>query len=239
MQASRSEDAQAIAPSVRWEIAGAFGDIGVLFPIAIALISLCHVNPTALFLTAGLGYILAATYFGIPISLQPFKAVAAIALALHLPPSTIAAAGFMMGALLALVGLTNIVTPLAKLFSLPIVRGIQLGLGLILAREGLRLALAANSAITIGNHLVPGWMLAAGGAAMLIAFLPSRRFPAALVLLAGGITIGLLAHSHKQAAHLNEWGPVPMSLLHLQTADAWKIMTLLVLPQFALTLGNS
>lgn len=31
---------------MHWEIAGAFGDIGILFPIAIALISLCHVNPT-------------------------------------------------------------------------------------------------------------------------------------------------------------------------------------------------
>src|SRR5712692_3504713 len=131
-------------PLTRWDVAGAFGDIGILFPIAIALISLNHMNPTAVFLTAGLAYVLAGAYFRIPISVQPFKAVAAIALALQLSPSSIASAGLLMGILLAAIGATNLVTPLAKLFTLPIVRGIQLGLGLILVREGLRLASAAK-----------------------------------------------------------------------------------------------
>ena len=75
----------------RLDIAGAFGDVGVLFPIAIALISLNGMNPTAVFLAAGLAYILAGAYFRVPIAVQPLKAVAAIALALHLPPSSIAA----------------------------------------------------------------------------------------------------------------------------------------------------
>jgi hypothetical protein len=76
---------------------------------------------------------------------QPFKAVAAIALALHLAPSSIASAGLLMGLLLALIGITNLVTPLARLFTLPIVRGIQFGLGLVLLREGLRLVFGAKS----------------------------------------------------------------------------------------------
>src|SRR5581483_12307129 len=88
----------------RMDIAGAFGDIGVLFPIAIALITLNHLNPTALFLAAGLAYIMAGWYFRIPMAVQPFKAVAAIALALALPPSSIASAGLLMGLLLLLVG---------------------------------------------------------------------------------------------------------------------------------------
>ena len=37
-----------------WDISGAFGDIGVLFPVTIALITKNGFNPTALFLTAGL-----------------------------------------------------------------------------------------------------------------------------------------------------------------------------------------
>ena len=61
-------------PLTRLDVAGAFGDIGVLFPIAIALITLNHLNPTALFLTAGLTYCLAARYFQIPMAVQPFKA---------------------------------------------------------------------------------------------------------------------------------------------------------------------
>src|SRR5205085_10940040 len=91
-------------PLTRWDVAGALGDIGILFPIAMALISLNHMNPIAVFLTAGLAYIFAGAYFKIPMAVQPFKAVAAIALALQLPPTAIASAGLVMGILLALIG---------------------------------------------------------------------------------------------------------------------------------------
>src|ERR1035441_9102184 len=105
-------------PLTRMDVAGAFGDIGVLFPIAIALITLNHLNPTAVFLTAGLAYCVAARYFQIPMAVQPFKAVAAIALALSLSPAEIASAGLLMGLLLLLVGITNLAGQLAKLFTL-------------------------------------------------------------------------------------------------------------------------
>ena len=225
-------------PLTRWDIAGAFGDIGILFPIAIALISLNHLNPTAVFLTSGLAYILASAYFRIPISVQPFKAVAAIALALALPPSTIASAGLLMGILLAFVGLTNLVTPLAKLFTLPIVRGIQLGLGLILVREGLRLALGAKAApLTFNSAAMPAWLIALGGAALLLAFQRSQRFPSALVLLAAGLIAGMAAHG--SALRSVGWGPIPITLLRPHLSELGSAFVALVLPQFALTFGNS
>lgn len=222
----------------RWEIAGALGDIGVLFPIAIALITLCHMNPTAIFLTAGLGYVLAGSYFRIPIAVQPFKAVAAIALALQLSPSFVATAGLLMGALLLLIGLVDVVTPLARFFSLPIVRGIQLGLGLILVREGLRLALGPGSALSMGSGtIIPGWLLALGAVAILLACLLSDRVPAALALLGAGIFVGVLSQSG-QLANL-AWSPVPLRWLRPQVGELWSVLVILVLPQFALTFGNS
>src|SRR5207248_2575564 len=179
-------------PLSRLDIAGAFGDIGVLFPIAIALISLNHMNPTAVFLAACLAYILAGAYFRIPMAVQPFKAVAAIALASSLPPSSIASAGLLLGLLLAFLAATNLVTPLARLFSLPIIRGIQLGLGLILLREGIRLAVN-SSALSLGRLALPSWGIALAGSVLLLAFLPSKRFPAALILLGGGVVLGAMA----------------------------------------------
>ncbi len=225
-------------PLTRWDVAGAFGDMGILFPIAIALISLNHMNPTAVFFTAGLAYVLAGAYFRIPISVQPFKAVAAIALALQLPPSSIASAGLLMGVLLALIGITNLVTPLARLFTLPIVRGIQLGLGLILAREGLRLALGAKSGLLlVGGAPIAAWQVALGGGAILLLFQRSRRFPSALVLLAAGVLLGLLAHWGR----LNSfgWGPLPLEFLRPRVDQLKEVLVVLVLPQFALTFGNS
>jgi sulfate permease, SulP family len=76
-------------PVSRLDVAGAFGDIGILLPISFALITLNHMNPTAVFLAAGITYILAGRYFQIPMAVQPLKAVAAIALALALPPPTL------------------------------------------------------------------------------------------------------------------------------------------------------
>jgi SulP family sulfate permease len=190
------------------------------------------------FLIAGLAYILAGAYFQIPISVQPFKAVAAIALALQLAPSSIASAGLLMGVLLALVGLTNLVTPLAKLFSLPIIRGIQLGLGLILAREGLRLVWGANHAFNLtGGIALSPWMVGLIGSVILLVFQRSRRFPAALILLAAGVLLGLLSQARE--IHSLGWGPVPLETLHPQANELRKVLVALVLPQFALTFGNS
>ncbi|PYV17292.1 MAG: hypothetical protein DMG21_08685 [Acidobacteria bacterium] len=212
------------SPLSRLDIAGAFGDIGVLFPIAIALISLNHMNPTAVFLAAGLAYILAGAYFRIPMAVQPFKAVAAIALASSLPPSSIASAGLLLGLLLAFLAATNLVTPLARLFSLPIIRGIQLGLGLILLREGIRLAFNSNALLWAGFAL-PSWALALAGTAFLVAFLPSKRFPAALVLLGGGVLIGALApHQPPLGAG---WGPMPLHLLTPNFPELKKVLVLL------------
>ena len=225
-------------PLTRWDLAGAFGDIGVLFPIAIALISLNHVDPTAAFLVAGATYILAGRYFQIPMAVQPFKAVAAIALAMALPPSAIASAGLLMGALLAFVGVTNLATWLAKLFTRPIVRGIQLGLGLLLAREGLRLMSSPRSMVTLGaGRSLAAWEIGLAGAILLIALRGSRRLPAALVLLAAGIALGLASQWGKLPAL--DWGPTPFTVLHPHFGEMRRVLTLLVVPQFALTFGNS
>src|SRR5271157_2040833 len=211
-------DTNSQAPSFAWpltrlDVAGAFGDIGVLFPIAIALITLNHLNPTAVFLAAGLTYVLAGWYFQIPISVQPLKAVAAIALAMGLSPSAIASAGVSMGILLAIIAVTNTAALLARLFTLPIVRGIQLGLGLLLAREGLRLVLGRQSVLALSDGAsVTGWEIALGTAILLLVFHKSTRYPAALVLLTVGIALGLLMQWRSMPQFA--WGPLALQFLH-------------------------
>lgn len=232
------EKALAAWPLSRLDIAGALGDVGVLFPIAIALITLNRMNPTSVFGVAGLTYILAGWYFRIPIPVQPFKAVAAIALAMSLAPSAISSAGLLMGVLLLIIGLTNVAPQLAKLFSLPIVRGIQLGLGLLLAREGLRLMLGAHSSVALPTRTtLAGWEIALGAAVVLLTFGRSRRYPAALVLLGAGIALGLLAGWSGLPAF--GWGPLPLEILRPKTSEFLRVLPLLVIPQFALTFGNS
>jgi SulP family sulfate permease len=221
----------------RCDVAGAFGDIGVLFPIAIALITLNHMNATAVFLAAGLAYIVAGWYFRVPMAVQPFKAVAAISLALGLAPQEIASAGLLIGVLLALIAATNLVGVLARLFTLPVVRGIQLGLGLLLLREGIKLILAQH-AIILGNNLsLRGWEIALAAAVILGLFIRSERFPAGLLLVGFGIVIGVWAYGIR--LQTLEWRPMHLSVLQVNAAELWRVLPLLVIPQFALTFGNS
>jgi SulP family sulfate permease len=168
---------------------------------------------------------------------QPFKAVAAISLALGLGPKEIASAGLLMGVLLAILAVTNLAGLLARLFTLPIVRGIQLGLGLLLLREGLRLVFQRQASLSWNSFPLSGWEIALAAALILLLFIRSERFPAGLLLLGFGIVLGLVV-SGAGLRHL-EWRPLGLSLLHLNGAELWRVLPLLVIPQFALTFGNS
>ena len=237
MGSTATASARSSLPLSRLDIAGAFGDIGVLFPIAIALITLNHLNATAVFLAAGLAYVLAGWYFRIPMAVQPFKAVAAISLALGLGPQEIASAGLLMGVFLAILAVTNLAGLLARLFTLPVVRGIQLGLGLLLLREGIRLIFERQASLSWNSFPLFGWELAVAAAVILVLFIRSERFPAGLLLLGFGIVLGW-AVSGGGLRHL-EWRPIGLSLIRLNGAELWHVLPLLVIPQFALTFGNS
>src|ERR1035438_883393 len=81
--------------------------------------------------------------------------------------------------------------------TLPIVRGIQLGLGLVLLREGLRLVMGARGSLPFPGGEAASWLIALAGAALLLALRDSRRFPAAIVLLTVGIILGIALHGGK------------------------------------------
>jgi SulP family sulfate permease len=71
----------------------------------------------------------------------------------------------------------------------------------------------------------------------LLALRDSRRFPAALVLLTLGIILGVALHGGKLPPL--SFGPVTPQLLHPQLSELKRVLPLLVVPQFALTFGNS
>ena len=100
-----------------------------------------------------------------------------------------------MGVVLCVIGITNLAPLLARLFTLPIVRGIQLGLGLLLARGGIHLILESKGASAAASALpTSSVFIALGAAGVLLAFRKSRRFPAALILLGAGLLLGIAAH---------------------------------------------
>jgi sulfate permease, SulP family len=73
----------------RRELAGAVADVGVLVPIAVALIVSNGLSPTAVLLPAALLYLVNALVYGLPLPAQPLKAFGAIAIAGRIPAARV------------------------------------------------------------------------------------------------------------------------------------------------------
>jgi len=229
----------------RIEFAGSLGDLGTLIPLSIALVTVNHLNFTTVFLLVGLFYLATGFYYRLPIPVQPLKVVSAIAIAFpeKISLSVMSAAGILFGALLIFLAFTGIIDRLAKLFTKSIVRGIQLGLGFILMMKGISFIRKPELLLHgIGDaHLVAGVpinLLIGIAAVILVLFLLSnRRFPAALVVVAAGIAIGIPFGSFQEM----EWGfgPMPIEFFSPNGNDFLTALFLLVIPQIPLTIGNA
>ncbi|WP_373500355.1 putative sulfate/molybdate transporter [Desulfococcus sp.] len=227
----------------RVELAGAFGDLGTMLPIVIAMILINGLSPTTVFLAFGLFYLLSGFYYGLPVPVQPLKAVGAIAIAYPaiITESVIGASGIIFGALLLVLSLTGLVDRIAKLFSQAVVRGIQLTLGLIFLKKGIELIVSPDLFISGIQGRLAGYPvnLIIGFAvfALILLLLDNRRFPAALAALALGIAAGLALGG--LGGRSLSIGPTGMDLIRPSAGDFWTAFIMLILPQIPLTIGNA
>jgi SulP family sulfate permease len=229
------------------EFGGALGDLGTLLPLMVALILINGLNTTLVLVGVGLFYIMSGLYYRIPMPVQPLKAVAAIAISLGLSASVIGAAGLLMGAILLLLSLTNLITVVVKLFPRPVVRGIQLSIGLILLRKGIEFAFSKQLFVsgTFGSfssgQLPIGPLLAMSALLIFILFKfvffkQSQRFPPSLALLTFGLGVGVI---FGPISGLGKLSPALPNMALPSTADFALALTVLVVAQLPLTLGNA
>jgi SulP family sulfate permease len=227
----------------RVELAGAFGDLGTLLPIVVGMILINKLSPSTVFLAFGLFYIVTGYYFRLPVPVQPLKAVGAIAIAYPalITEPVIGASGIIFGALLILFALTGMVDKLAKLFTQPVVRGIQLSLGLVFLKKGIELIVSphvflnglAGRFAEYHINLVIGIVVFA----LVLGLLDNKKFPAALVALAAGIISGFaLGGFNAEALSI---GPTRMQVIFPSLPDFWTAFIMLILPQIPLTIGNA
>lgn len=227
----------------RVELAGAFGDLGTLLPIVVAMIFINKLSSSSVFLAFGLFYLVAGLYYRLPIPVQPLKAVGAISIAYPaiITEPVISAAGIIFGIFLLVLSLTGTIDRIAKLFSQAVVRGIQLTLGLIFLKKGIELIINKELFITG----LPGKMaeypvnLLIGIIVFILVLLllDNKRFPAALVALFIGILSGMLLGGAEQLQL--SFGPTEMRLIIPSLDNLWTALILLILPQIPLTIGNA
>ncbi len=217
---------------VDWsEASGALGDLGTFIPIVASLVAVCRLDAGAVLLFAGLANVASGLAFGQPIAVQPMKAIAAVAIAETLSPGAIAAAGIATGLALLALALTGFIEAVDRLVPRPVVRGIQLGVGLKLLVKGIAMVQATPALAA------DGWVTAAVAAALVLLTGRSRRFPAALLLFAAGL--GVMAATSRSVLASIEAGWEGLHLV-VPSAAEWKTGILRgAIPQVPLTVLNS
>jgi sulfate permease, SulP family len=229
--------ASASGPSVPFrfdlrELSGAFADLGVLVPIAVALIIANGLSATAVLLPAGLLYIAAAGVYRLPVPVQPLKAFGAIAIARGIGPDGIAAGALLMGVIFLVLGATGLLDLAARCVPKPVVRGVQLSVGLLFLQIAWGLVNQPPHAF-IDATRGTGY-LGAGAVVVAVAGLVLRRKPVTLVLV--GLAVVAVVF-----AHVGTWqfGPSPLRLPSLDVDTLATAFAVLVLPQLPLTFANS
>jgi MFS superfamily sulfate permease-like transporter len=119
------------------EFAGALGDFGPLNPFIIGYISILGLNPTGIFLAMGLTNIVLGFIYRLPLPVEAKKAIGTAALNERWKPSQVYLSGILSGIVWLAMSFSGFVKKLAKLTPIVVIRGIQLGLALILLKESI------------------------------------------------------------------------------------------------------
>ncbi len=237
----------------RMELAGSLGDLGTLLPIAIAMVLFNGLDPLGLFLSIGVFYVISGIYFGITVPVQPMKVIGAYAIATAMSPNQILASSFLMGAFLLIVGLTGAIDIIRKLTPKSVIRGVQLSTGTLLISGGikfmigttkyqqLRQAVEPHLAFQSVGPLPISLAIGAIAAVVTLLLLDNKKFPAGLIVVAGGLAVGLIlgARMDMGGRGINLYLPKLFPFGFPGEADFTFALFALVLPQLPMTLGNA
>ena len=163
----------------RNELTGALGDSVTVLPIVVAVGALTELSLGRMLLGFGVFQIVWGLRYGLPISVEPMKALAALTIGGALGVDELLVAGLLAGVVLLGVGTTGALGRIARYVGEPVTRGIQLAVALILLETGVELSLGD-----------PTLALAGLVAAAVVIGVGYRR-ASALVVLAVGLGIAL------------------------------------------------
>lgn len=221
------------APRIRFdrhELAGSFGDIGTDLPLLIGMIAAAGLDAASVFTVFGVLQILTGLLYGLPMPMQPLKAMAVLVISQGIAGETLYGAGLAIGAIMLVLSLSGALEWLARAIPRCVVRGVQVGLGLSLATLALKQYVSAQGGA--------GWGLAAGGFVLMLLLWGSRRVPGGLVLIALGIVYALVWRV--DAAAIAAGVALRLPQVH---APGWSDLltgaVVLALPQLPLSLSNS
>ncbi|KAK1808743.1 hypothetical protein LTR12_016908 [Friedmanniomyces endolithicus] len=217
------------------ELSGALGDLGTLLPLMIAMALRGSIDLPATLVFSGLTKIFTGVYYGIPLPVQPMKAIAAVAISQNLSKQETMAAGLTMGIAVFALSASGSLRWLNRVVPVPIVKGIQVSAGLALAIS------AGSSMIQPLGWITPGndnrlLALAAFGFLIIAALIP--RLPYALIVFTLGLVLAAVTTSTTSPS-ISQPGLWHPSIV-IPNAQAWRTGAIdAAIPQLPLTTLNS
>jgi len=208
------------------ELAWSLGDFGTIIPLVLAVALVSDVNARYVLLFFGIWFILTGLYYRLPIPLEPMKAVAVIVIAGSIGSSEIAAAGLILGVIFLVLGYGRFFAIIEQWVPQSVVRGIQLGLALLLFRASYNFVIEDPTFFLLGIAIIACFYLLAR----------FRSIPdlSAIVVIAVGLIAGIALYGLPPVSLI----PAPKLVMPLP-ADFTSAFATLVLPQVVLTITNA
>ncbi|KAK6332559.1 hypothetical protein TWF730_004219 [Orbilia blumenaviensis] len=187
------------------EVAGSLGDLGTLLPLLTAMAAAGTIDPTATFIFSGIWNIVSGSLFGIPIVVQPMKAVASISIARPMTLHETMGAGISVAVIVYILTFTGFLTEVGDRIPIPLIKGIQMGAGLSLVlNAGATLMKLSWTAHSADNYIVVllAWIL-------LCFTSRHHQFPYALLIFGLGmfLVLGSGVEVPKPGWNLPTWTP--------------------------------
>ena len=155
------------------EFTGAIGDSVTVLPLVVSLGLLTPASLPKAFAGFAVFQVVWGAVYGVPLSVEPMKALAGLAIAGAISYGALIAAGLLAGAVLLAAGRLGLLSRVAAAIGKPVVCGVQFAVACLLVVAAADLVVAAPAVAAAGV------VLAASVAAV------SRRAVAAVVLAAG------------------------------------------------------
>ena len=208
------------------EIAGAIGDYGTLFPIVLGVAFVSNLNLGHILLFFSVWYIITGLYYKMPMPVEPMKVIGAIVIAGGLNKEEITASGMILGVFFLILGFCKGMNFIQDKVPSSVIRGIQMGLALILFKTSI-------------NFILKDSVISVICITIIILFYIANKFThltdiSAIVVILIGIMIGLQKFGIPQIRIL----PLP-TLIVPGIQDFLKGGWLLAISQAPLTVTNA
>ena len=208
------------------ELAGSLGDFGTIIPLIIAVGLVSDVNIRYVLLFFGIWFILTGLYYRLPIPLEPMKAIAVMVIAGGVSSGEIAAAGLILGVIFLVLGYGRFFEVIDRWVPESVVRGIQLGLALLLFKASADFVIKDPFFFIVGIVII----------IVFLVLFRYRRVPDLSSLCVIGV--GLLGGLYLYGIPAMSFIPAPQLVIPLPS-DFSSALKTLVLPQFVLTIANA